>query len=53
MDGDEVGMVVFLSILLLGARCTGHKDDMYLNMSFCRRVSRSLLYCRRCVDFAM
>lgn len=53
MDGDEVGTVMFLSVLLLGARCSGHKDDMYLSMSFCRCVGHSLLYCQRCVDFGM
>lgn len=53
MDDDEVGTVVFLSVLLLGARCSGHQDDMYLSMSFCRVVVRSLLYCKRCVDFGM
>lgn len=34
MDGDEVGTVVFLSVLLLGARCSGHKHDIYLSIVF-------------------
>ena len=50
VDDNEVETVAFLSIFLLGPRCSGHKDDFDTFKYVCRHVGRSLLYCQGCAE---